>query len=100
MPALTGADQHSARHHLTARRHAGPLFFIPVRICCCILLPLLLEPSPAAPAELIGPFGGSAAVIQVDPLDYGAVMVATSNGLLFRSRNGGDSWVRIPFPAE
>src|SRR5439155_1710156 len=50
--------------------------------------------------QSIGPFGGSAAVVEVDPHRPGTVLAATSNALLFRSINNGDSWTRVPFPAE
>jgi photosystem II stability/assembly factor-like uncharacterized protein len=50
--------------------------------------------------ELVGPFGGSAAVVAVDAHRAGTVLAATSNALLFRSTNGGESWMRVPFPAE
>jgi len=53
-----------------------------------------------APPELIGPYGGSASVVQVDPHERGVVVAATSNALLFGSKNSGDSWSRLPFPAE
>ena len=48
----------------------------------------------------MGPFGGSAAVIQVDANKPGTVVAATNNGLLFRSRNGGDLWQPLPFPPQ
>jgi photosystem II stability/assembly factor-like uncharacterized protein len=54
----------------------------------------------AAAPGLIGPFGGSAAVVQVDSRRPGTVLAATSNALLFRSTNRGDSWTHLPFPAE
>jgi photosystem II stability/assembly factor-like uncharacterized protein len=49
--------------------------------------------------EAIGPFGGSVAVVQVDQR-RGTVLAATSNGQLFSSTTGGDSWNALPFPAE
>ncbi len=50
--------------------------------------------------DAIGPFGGSAAVVQVDGLHRGAVVAATSNGQIYRSENDGDSWRAIPFPPQ
>jgi photosystem II stability/assembly factor-like uncharacterized protein len=50
--------------------------------------------------DAIGPFGGSAAVIQVDSLKRGTVLTATSNAQLFRSDDDGDSWRAVPFPAQ
>jgi photosystem II stability/assembly factor-like uncharacterized protein len=48
----------------------------------------------------MGPFGGSAAVIQVDAAHPGTVLAATNNGLIFRSRDHGDSWQPLAFPAQ
>jgi photosystem II stability/assembly factor-like uncharacterized protein len=50
--------------------------------------------------DSIGPFGGSAAVIQVDPHRRGTVLAATSNSQVFRSDDNGDSWRPLPFPAQ
>jgi photosystem II stability/assembly factor-like uncharacterized protein len=50
--------------------------------------------------EAIGPFGGSAAVIQTDPHHRGTVFAATSNAQIFRSDDDGDSWRPAPFPAQ
>ena len=46
----------------------------------------------------LGPFGGPAALVRVDPHEFGAVVAATSDGRLFRSRDGGDSWDELRFP--
>jgi len=54
----------------------------------------------AARPESIGPFGGSAAVVQVDTQRPGVVLAATSNALLFKSANDGHSWTRVPFLPE
>jgi photosystem II stability/assembly factor-like uncharacterized protein len=48
----------------------------------------------------MGPFGGSAVVVQVDVSRPGTVVAASNNGLLFRSRNHGDSWQPLAFPAQ
>ena len=50
--------------------------------------------------ESIGPFGGSAAIIQVDRHHRGTVFATTSNAQVFRSDDDGDSWRAVPFPAE
>ena len=71
-----------------------------MRIYPSAQLLLALTPLYASPPELIGPFGGSAAVVQVDSNRPGTVLAATSNALLFRSTDDGDSWVRLTFPAE
>ena len=49
--------------------------------------------------EPIGPFGGSAAVVEADAYRPGTVMAATSDAQLFQSTNNGDSWKHLPFPA-
>jgi photosystem II stability/assembly factor-like uncharacterized protein len=55
----------------------------------------------AAPQWIpMGPFGGSAAFIQVDAAHPEIVVAATNNGLIFRSRDHGDSWQPIAFPAQ
>lgn len=48
----------------------------------------------------MGPFGGSAAVIQVDESRPGTVVAASNNSLLFRSRNHGELWQPLAFPAQ
>src|ERR1035438_8765081 len=50
--------------------------------------------------EAIGPFGGSATVVQVDGHHRGTVLAATSNAQLFRSDDDGDSWHAISFPPQ
>jgi photosystem II stability/assembly factor-like uncharacterized protein len=63
---------------------------------------LFLAPVPSIKAarwQAIGPFGGSVAIVQVDPHRTDTVLAATSNALLFRSSDGGYSWNPIPSPA-
>jgi photosystem II stability/assembly factor-like uncharacterized protein len=50
--------------------------------------------------DAIGPFGGSAAVVQVDSHHGGMVLAATSNAQLFQSDNAGHTWRAMPFPAQ
>ena len=54
----------------------------------------------AAAWQALGPFGGSALVVDVDRHHPGTVLAATSNAQVFRSLDGGDSWTPLPFPAE
>ena len=63
---------------------------------CLVTLPSIL----CAGWDAIGPFGGSAAVVQVDAHHRGTVLAATSNAQLFRSDNDGDSWHAITFPGQ
>src|SRR6185503_8180173 len=48
----------------------------------------------------LGPYGGAAAIVQADPHFYGTVISGTRNALLFRSRDGGTSWVPLRFSAQ
>jgi photosystem II stability/assembly factor-like uncharacterized protein len=50
--------------------------------------------------EPMGPFGGSAAVVAVDPNHAGTVLAASNNALLFRTRNEGANWEPIQFPGQ
>jgi len=50
--------------------------------------------------EAIGPFGGSAAVVQVDRHHLNTVLAATSHAQLFISEDDGGLWRNLPFPAE
>jgi len=65
------------------------------------LLVFLIAMASAAAAdwEPLGPFGGSAAIVQMD-YQQGVVLAATSNAQLFKSSDDGDSWVSLPFPAR
>ena len=68
---------------------------IGILVACLIMsLPLL------AGWDSVGPFGGAAAVVQVDPHHSETVLAATNNGLLFRSTNAGASWTPVYFPAQ
>ncbi len=49
--------------------------------------------------EPLGPFGGSAAIVQVDHRP-GVVVAATNNAQVYRSEDNGDSWKALPFPAQ
>jgi photosystem II stability/assembly factor-like uncharacterized protein len=45
--------------------------------------------------SVTGPFGGSVRSLAISPDDPDKVFVATSDGQLYRSRDGGRSWARI-----
>lgn len=77
-----------------------PRFLPPMKIYLLGSLLLSVELLSGAPPELIGPFGGSAAVVQVDSTRPGTVLAATSNALLFRSSDGGNFWARVAFAPE
>lgn len=70
-----------------------------MRVNLLVGLAVFSPPIPAA-WEAIGPFGGSAAVVQVDHHHRGTILVATSNAQVFRSEDDGDSWRALPFPAQ
>jgi photosystem II stability/assembly factor-like uncharacterized protein len=61
---------------------------------------LSLLPAWGEPLKSLGPFGGPAAVIETDPTRAGVVVAATRTAALFRSRDGGGSWTRLPFAGE
>lgn len=48
----------------------------------------------------LGPFGGAAMFVLVDPHCSKNIIVGTKNAALFRSQNGGESWTPLPFPAQ
>ena len=56
----------------------------------------------AAPSEWLasGPFGGAAEIVRTVPKRPNMVVVATSNGLLYQSLDGGASWTNRYFPAQ
>src|ERR1700722_10195413 len=62
----------------------------------------VLAPCPTLRGQwaALGPFGGSAAVVATDPHHPGTVVAGTRNALLFRSRDAGESWTPLPFPAQ
>jgi photosystem II stability/assembly factor-like uncharacterized protein len=66
-----------------------------------VLLALLfVAPSLCAQWKALGPFGGSMQTVQLDPHRRGTAIAGAANGLIFRSRDFGDSWSALPFPAE
>ena len=60
---------------------------------------LICAPLSAAWVPL-GPFGGAAAVVAGDPRSSKTFVVGTRNALLFRSRDAGQTWEPLPFPAQ
>src|SRR5436190_12968697 len=48
----------------------------------------------------LGPFGGPAAVVQADRFQVGTFLAATSEGCIYRTKNGGQSWSQVPFPGQ
>jgi len=50
--------------------------------------------------EAGNPFLNPLTVIQADPHHQGTLLAGTATALLFRSRDGADSWTPLPFPAE
>jgi photosystem II stability/assembly factor-like uncharacterized protein len=77
----------------------APLF-IDMKILLTAISLASLGPVCGAPPQMIGPFGGSAAIVQIDPLRPGGIVAATSNAMLFQSTDSGEAWTRLRFPAE
>ena len=50
--------------------------------------------------KALGPFGGSAALVQSDPNASRTLIAGTANALLFRSRDNGATWVPLLFPPQ
>ena len=65
-----------------------------------LLFAMLCGSSLCAQWKALGPFGGSIEAVQLDPHRSGTAIAGAANGLLFRSRDGGDSWSALAFPAE
>jgi len=62
-----------------------------------LVITLVTTPIPGQPgAELQKPVS----LIQADPHHEGTVLAGTATARLFRSRDGGDTWSPLPFPAE
>ena len=49
-----------------------------------------------ADAGIIGPMS----LVRADPHHQGTLLAGTATAMLYRSRDGADSWVRLPFPGE
>jgi photosystem II stability/assembly factor-like uncharacterized protein len=58
-----------------------------------LALPLVLQ----AAWESLGPYGGHALKIVMDPKDPGHLFVATKNGQVYHSTNRGAHWTPLPF---
>jgi photosystem II stability/assembly factor-like uncharacterized protein len=65
-----------------------------------LLAVLIFAPSLCAQWKALGPFGGSMQTVQLDPHRSGTAIAGAANGLVFRSRDFGDSWSALPFPAQ
>jgi len=65
-----------------------------IRTASLLCFPLWAEWIP------LGPFGGSASVVVADPHYSRTLVAGTRNALLFRSRDGGESWTQLAFPAQ
>src|SRR5579859_6923433 len=50
------------------------------------------EPATSPPAPVT--------IVQADPHHQGTLLAGTATALLFRSRDGANSWTRVPFPGE
>src|SRR5262245_1544855 len=48
----------------------------------------------------LGPFGGAAQAVVIDPAAPDRLLAAARQGLLYRSDDRGQSWRSLPFPRE
>src|SRR5581483_275581 len=95
--AVAGLTESGARSggevyfKLAYRSSASPI----ARLCIALMAAGSLPA--AAQWKALGPFGGPAAIVQTDP-NSKTMLAGTSSALLFRSRDGGESWDPLPFP--
>jgi photosystem II stability/assembly factor-like uncharacterized protein len=54
--------------------------------------------TPVSDWTIVGPFGGTATTVAVDPKSDGVVLAGGRNSLLFRSQNAGEKWDLLDFP--
>ena len=64
-------------------------------VLCLLLIPGLLGASNWQP---VGPYGGSATAIAIDPSNPKTLLLGARNSLLYRSDDAGESWRRLAFP--
>ena len=62
------------------------------------LLALLALPCLAGGWQRLGPYGGSATAIAVDPRSPKTLVAGARNSLLYRSDDGGENWRLLGFP--
>jgi photosystem II stability/assembly factor-like uncharacterized protein len=67
-----------------------------LRLFKTCLIALLLGSELLAEWKPIGPFGGHALKILMDPAHPEILFVATKNGQIYRSQNGGGRWEALP----
>lgn len=67
-------------------------------IVLILVVAALCHASTASRWRPAGPWGGSATAIAIDPSDASHLLAGARNSLVFRSRNGGLNWTRLPFP--
>ena len=66
--------------------------------CVTLLLAIsLVEHAFASGWEAIGPFGGHAQKIAMDPANSSHLYAATKNGQIYQSVDAGGKWTRLPF---
>src|ERR1700694_2164716 len=61
---------------------------------------LLLAVEGTKPWRSIGPYGGGAEIIAIDPSEPKRIYSLTKNAFLYRSEDEGRSWTLVPFPAQ
>jgi photosystem II stability/assembly factor-like uncharacterized protein len=73
---------------------------MPAKAVLCVALAAPFCGMLRAQWRALGPFGGSAAVVQVDPLDSNNVIAGARNAQLYRSRDGGATWEPLQFSLQ
>ena len=69
------------------------------RCLMCVVLLIVLGSSQQALAqwEAIGPYGGHAQIISIDPADHNHLYAATKKGQIYQSTDAGQRWKPLPF---
>jgi photosystem II stability/assembly factor-like uncharacterized protein len=66
----------------------------------CLLLGQMVHPSMLASAGVniwtsIGPYGGDITALVIDPMNPDIIYAGTADGFIFKSLNGGKSWISL-----
>ena len=62
-----------------------------------VFLAMAISPAALAQWEAIGPYGGHAQIITIDPADHNHLYAATKKGQIYHSTDAGQRWHPLPF---